>query len=669
MVVWSLLVSLTVAAAPVRDHDIVVDDFFTLATAHQVAWSPDEKTVVWTESRWDEALDGANAEVWAVRVDSLKTRRLTFTDAWESQPEVSANGERVWFLSTHEGKSQVFSVALDGTDMRPVTSASEGVSAFQVGASGERLYFTTTVEGDETDPWQSMKATHSGVQYAHGSARFGELWELDLETWRESRLLAEQRVITEFAVSPDERFVAMLTTPDEELIFNEGWSQVDLLDTLSGELRTLQDHLWRDEAPSPFGWLLGLAWSSTSDALAFRVDFDGHPGEAFVVEVGGDEESPIQRLQRPEDTSYRGGDLQWLAKSRTLCYRADYHASTGVYCVDGVVGGAQGSTRRIVPDEVGVHAFALSPSGGRTVMVMNDETTHSDVFVVPVRGRMRPLPVTELNPQMRSWKLPERRKFQWTAPDGVEVEGVLELPPGYTEADGPLPTFIQIHGGPTSHSPLPFTFRGYGRTALPAAGWALLSPNYRGSTGYGDEFMVQLIGAENDIEVKDILAGVDALVEAGIADPDRLAVGGWSNGGFLTNCLITQTDRFKAAISGAGVFDQAMQWAIEDTPGHVINYMEGLPWEQPEETRAASPLFSADRITTPVLIHVGEDDPRVPVQHSRALYRALRHYIDVPVELLVYPGEGHSLRKRSHRAAKMAWDQSWLDRHVLGVEP
>ena len=163
----------------------------------------------------------------------------------------------------------------------------------------------------------------------------------------------------------------------------------------------------------------------------------------------------------------------------------------------------------------------------------------------------------------------------------------------------------------------------------------------------------------------DILAGVDALVARGVADPERLAVTGWSNGGFLTGAVIAATDRFKAASLGAGVVDQTLQWALEDTPGHVVNFMQGLPWTTPDAYRAASPLLVADRIHTPTILHVGEDDPRVPAAHARALYRALGTYLGVPCELVVYPHTGHGLRAISALEAKMAWDAAWFERYVL----
>ncbi len=154
------------------------------------------------------------------------------------------------------------------------------------------------------------------------------------------------------------------------------------------------------------------------------------------------------------------------------------------------------------------------------------------------------------------------------------------------------------------------------------------------------------------------------MIQRGIADPNRIGVMGWSNGGFLTNCLITKSNRFRAASSGAGVLDMVIQWCTEDTPGHVINYMSGaLPWSNPEAYRHGSPMYELDKVKTPTLIHVGGDDPRVPPAHSRALYRALRHYLHVPTELIVYPGEGHGLTTYTNRKAKMKWDLAWFCRY------
>ena len=256
----------------------------------------------------------------------------------------------------------------------------------------------------------------------------------------------------------------------------------------------------------------------------------------------------------------------------------------------------------------------------------------ADIYTVSSSGGYKRL--TNINPQIDNWKKSNISLVSWTGANGDLVEGILELPPDYNN-DNPLPLVVIIHGGPTSAALYQFRYWIYGRTLLSSKGYATLSPNYRGSTGYGDKFMVDLIGNENDIDVEDILAGVDAMIEKGIADPKRLGVMGWSNGGFLTNCIITADNRFKAASSGAGVIDQVMQWGVEDTPGHVINYMTGLPWDVPKEYSLGSPLYNLNKVTTPTLIHVGEYDERVPVQHSIVLHRALNVYLGIDTELVI----------------------------------
>lgn len=225
----------------------------------------------------------------------------------------------------------------------------------------------------------------------------------------------------------------------------------------------------------------------------------------------------------------------------------------------------------------------------------------ADMFIADANSQhTSPKRLSHINPQVDSWKLPQISIVKWTAPDGTQIEGILDLPADYTKEEGPLPLIVQLHGGPTAATPYALQHRSYGRSTFTANGWALLSPNYRGSTGYGNKFITDLIGQEHVIEVNDIMSGVDHLIAKGIVDGDKMAVMGWSNGGYLTNAIISTNQRFKAASSGAGVFDQNLQWMLEDTPGHVVNFMQGLPWEKPDAYRHGSSLSHADKIKTPL---------------------------------------------------------------------
>ena len=662
--------------AYVQAPPITIDDYFSLAWMHGCDLSGDGSRVAFAEGRWDEELDRRNTDLWVVNRDGSSPRRLTFDSVNEGSPTWAADGQWLYYTCTRgsrgdaapqNGRRQVWRMRPDGTDRIAVTHLPTSISLWELVAGDRWLYYTISTNEQEADPWKALRREHDGVEYGHGRVDFSELWRLDLQTWRSERIWDAQRVIVDMAVSPDGSQVALVTTPDGRLITNEGWSELDLLDVESGEFQRLPSTLWRDEAPSPYGWVEAPNFSSDGRRLAFTVDFDGFPREIIVASLG--KEITLQRVARPGDVSV-DSEARWLPGSHDLAFTAQRGVLRPVIRVSGIGDGRQGAHATLTPPGWCTWAWDVGPRG-RLVSVGGTGEAMSVLASVDAVGART---IHDPNPQAASWALPTISTVQWEADDGTRIEGVLELPAGYdAETEGPLPMYVFLHGGPTSAVSAMVSFSAGGRGLLASDGWAVFCPNYRGSTGYGDEFLIELVGRENDVELGDILAGVDAMVAAGIADPERLAVGGWSNGGYLTNCVIAATDRFKAASSGAGVFDQTMQWSIEDTPGHVVNYAGGLPWEVAEEMRRMSPLYDAHRITTPTIIHVGERDERVPAEHARALFRALHDYVGTPAQLLVYIGEGHGLMRMSNRRARMEWDRAWLrhwvlDESVAGVD-
>lgn len=661
------------AEQPIRDHDIVADDYFSIGVITTLSVAPDGRHVAYVEQRWEPPDDKRNSDLWVVSTETKETQRLTFDKAGEGLPQWSPDGRFVYFTANYkragednppyDGKTQVWRIA-PGGDLLAITRVKDGVGLFELSRDGKTLYYTVGSEETEDD-WKEMKTKHKDLQYGHGVTKFSRVYKLDLQNWRTEKLIDDKRVIRSMRVAPDQSRIAMITTPAEELIHNEGWSRIDLYDAKAKEVSIVTEDGWRKDHPSPFGWVDDASWSADGKALGFTVSFDGYPPRIYVAEWGTGESPTRTELKRPDGVTVSSGTLRWRGESRTLCFSGEDHARSRVYAIADVREGRQGSVTTLTPGDVTVAGYGFSRSGDAMAIITSTHTDPPDVYLVKSAGRLDRL--TNVNPQVDTWKLPQISLVQWKAPDGAEVEGILELPSDHKKGDPPLPMVVELHGGPTSATLYQMQFWIYGRTLLPAKGYALLSPNYRGSTGYGDKFLTDLVGRENDIEVKDILAGVDAMVERGIADPQRLGVSGWSNGGFLTNCLITQTDRFKAASSGAGVIDQVIQWGTEDTPGHVINFMKGnFPWSNPAQFLAGSPLAKLDKVRTPTLIHVGEKDERVPAANARTLYRALRFYLKVPTELAVYPGEGHGLTTYKHRKAKMDWDLAWFDRYIMG---
>ena len=645
------------AGAGERTHQIEAEDYFSIAGITGIALSPDGTTAAWTEMRWDEEADGREAELWTIDLQTQEPQRLTFDGMGPSGIRFSRDGRWIYFsASDSDGNSQIWRIAPEGGNPKKMTSVSDGIDLWDLSADEKLLVYT--ISADQTDDeWKDLRDTYADLEYGHGVTTFSEVHSLDLKTWRTHTVFDGKKVIRSLDLSADGTLAALTTAPDNELVHNEGWSSVEILDIKSGVLTEVTTDGWRSGHDSPFGWIDSARLADDGTALAFTVSFDGFPTRVYTANPAG-KKWTILELARPEGVSIVGGSLGWRPASHTLVFKGDSQARIRLYRQD-----ADGTAEVVTPGDVVIGSYAFDAMGASALVTSGALDSPGDLYLVGANGVLERQ--TQINPQVDNWILPSIETVQWTAPDGVEVEGILELPPGWTTDDGPLPLIVEIHGGPTAATHYRMRFWIYGRTLLPAKGYALLSPNYRGSTGYGDQFMTQLVGRENDIDVSDILAGVDAMIDRGIADPERLGVMGWSNGGFLTNALIAETNRFKAASSGAGTLDMVLQWAVEDTPGHVINFMNAaLPWQDPEHYVKSSPLYGLASVTTPTLIHVGGNDPRVPPAHSRGLYRALKIYLDVPSELVVYPGAAHGLRTYTHRKAKMAWDLAWFEKYL-----
>lgn len=666
------------AQPPERTHDIELDDYFTLGVMSTCTASPDGRYVAYVEARWEKSLDGRNADLWVLDTQTRERRRLTFDPAADGSPQWSHDGRHIYFLSARkragetkpplDGKAQVWRLSPGGEEASAVTRVDGGVGRFELARDGRALYYTASEE-HFNDDFKALRQKHKHLEYGHGVVKVSQLWKLDLESWRAEKLIDEKRVISSFAVAPDGSCIAMITTPNGTPLFNEGWSRVDVWHADTKKVYVVTKDGWRDDHPSPYGWVDGVCWTADGRAVAFSLSFDGYPTELYVAEER-DRDLPVRRLEVSDEIEVADGSrLAWRGESRELCFLGEHKARKWVCGLPEVRDGGCGKPRTLAGGDIVANAYSFDRAGGQLFAVV-DTTTHTgDLYMARLDGQPGDLKrLTNVNPQVDTWKLPRIQIVEWKAPDGTTVEGILETPSGYV-GDKPLPMVVELHGGPTSATMYAMRFWIYGRTLLAAKGYALLSPNYRGSTGYGRKFMTDLVARENDVEVQDILAGVDAMIERGIADPDRLGVMGWSNGGYLTNCIITATDRFKAASTGAGILDMVIQWGTEDTPGHVINYMKGLPWTAADEYRRASPVFALDHVRTPTLIHVGGADPRCPPAHSRGLYRALRHYLNVPTELVVYPGESHSLSTYKNRRAKMEWDLAWFDKYLLEKKP
>lgn len=316
-----------------------------------------------------------------------------------------------------------------------------------------------------------------------------------------------------------------------------------------------------------------------------------------------------------------------------------------------------------------VQFWSVVPSAGRMAFQLDEPTRLGDVWTMPIDGGT-PTRITGVYDTLaRDFDLPRQEKVSWASADGTTIEGMLFYPSGFQPGQR-VPLVVQLHGGPMDSDKFGFgpgVIMNY-VPVLTAKGYAVLRPNYRGSTGYGSEFMRDVIGGYFRNMQQDVLSGVDFLIREGIVDGDRLAVMGWSAGGHLANKLITVTTRFKAASSAAGVANWISLFGESDTWRSRAVWFGGLPWGANAPVDSfwnQSPVKDVANVRTPTLITSGEEDPRVPLRQAVELYRALLAN-NVPARLYVAPREGHQWTELRHQLFKANAELEWFERYVTG---
>ena len=307
---------------------------------------------------------------------------------------------------------------------------------------------------------------------------------------------------------------------------------------------------------------------------------------------------------------------------------------------------------------------------GQLVFVGQDFAQPNGIYLVEGEtGAARPIVPVSLPSDWPDAALPQAEVVRWSAPDGLEIEGIVVYPLNYQPGQR-CPLVVNVHGGPAgvfSRSYLASPDRYCDIVALAEHGFAVLQPNPRGSSGYGKDFRFANYGDWGGGDYRDIMAGVDYLIERGIADPDRLGIMGWSYGGYMTSWVITQTTRFKAACVGAGVTNLLSFNGTADIPGFIPDYFKAELWDDLEPYRQHSPVFQVKGVKTPTLIQHGADDIRVPLSQGRELHNALKRQ-GVPVEMIIYPRQGHAVSEPRLRLDVRRRAVAWFERWILEQE-
>jgi dipeptidyl aminopeptidase/acylaminoacyl peptidase len=620
----------------------------TQKTVSDPQLSPDGERIAYCVAEISREGEHPTGDIWLVPFAGGEARRFTSGPGRDHSPRWSPDGRSLAFISdrAEPGKPALYTIATDGGEAAKAPSPPGEPSEPRWSPDGRALAFL--LKEPETEEEKRRNEERDDARVEGEGLKRNRLHVLDLQSGEATPVTPEGKHATGYDWSPDgARLVAALTpTPREDEWFLG--ASIELFDAGGGEGRKLLDVR---------GPVEGVRWSPDGARIAYRGGSDGSPdaGAVWVVEAEGG-------APRCLTESYSGTvmDVAWDPDGALLLAALEgIHGALHRTRLDGDLTPLLPEARR------GVGSLdppvSWSADGARYAMVAGSATETDDVWAGEVGGGLGRR--THTNPELEALLPPRSEELSWAAPDGLRVEGLLIYPAGYTEGTR-YPCVTHIHGGPAWvwRDRVYANWHDWGHY-LASHGYAVLLPNPRGSIGRGAAFTRANYDDIGGGELADILSGVDHVVELGVADPERLVVGGWSWGGYLSAWAITQTDRFHAAIVGAGVTNLLSDQGQNDVPHMNDYYFPASAYTDPLDHMRRSPLWHVRGVTTPTLVLHGEADERVTAAQGRELYAALK-YLGKEAQLVTYPREGHRIQERKHQLDLLRRVLAWYDAHL-----
>ena len=652
----ALLTLLAPVGNAMAQRPMTADDVLAVKQVGDAQISPDGKWVAYVVSAVDLALNAVNSDVWLVAADcggpaACAPVRLTTNPKADGQPRWSPDARWIAFVSAREDRPQIWMIRPNGGEAEKLTDSKTGVQSFQWSPDGKRIAFLAP-RAPTADEEKREKEKDDAIVVDH-DFRMSRLWTIDLATKTAVELVKGDFQIAEARWSPDGTRIALVANPTPKA--DDGSrSDIHIVTVATGERRPLIENAGPDHSPrwSPDGrWIAYLTRGDTLRAF-------GQQRLTVIAAEGG-----APRAVAP-NFLYQPGAASWSPDGQTLFFTASVRTTSQLFSVP-VAGG---EPKQLTHVRGVISPPTMSGDGQTLAFTFGTVQQPNDVYVATLGPAIEPRRLTNHHPDLAQIALGKSETIRWKSRDGMEIEGVLVYPVGYDPAKR-YPTMAFIHGGPAGVWTESFP-GGWGNFAHVWAGqgWVSFFPNIRGSSGYGEKYLKANVRDWGGGDYQDIQSGLDQLVKRGIADSTRLGQSGWSYGGYMTAWTLTQTNRFKGVMVGAGLTNMYSMYSTNDLQTTLENYFGGEPWNDEQAYRRASAMMFIKQAKTPTLILHGQQDTRVPIGQAQELYMGLKKN-DVPVTLVFFPREGHGLSEPRHQLDKIVREYNFFAKHVLGVEP
>ncbi len=590
--------------------------------------SPDGQQVLYSQAGRDMESDDLvrTTQVWRVGVDGDGRRQLTHGDKSATSPSWYPDGSKIAFLADRgEDETQVWALYSDGGEAWQVTDHEDGIASYRISPDGSKILFTA--RDPETEEQKRREKEHDDAIVVDTEFRWTHLWVHDLDGGESRRLTEGDFTVSDPRWAPDSTRIAYVTRPTTNL--DDGWnSNIWVVGVEEGsEPFMLYENPGPDTSPrwSPDGKTIAFAANAHTSTTTwynalYLIPAEGGEPQILLEDFDLNFGAPIWT---PDGT-----DIYWSTGDRTRTNLFSVQIDTGEWLAHDPPAGANRS-------------FELSPDGGRWVWVHSDPSTPSDLYTAPADDLSKATSLTDANAWIREEgiELAEVRVVRWNNSEGQEIEGVVHLPVGYQEGTR-YPLILNPHGGPSGARLTSFSAA---HQMAAGNGFLVLEPNFRGSSNYGQEFLNANVGYWGVRDYDDIMTGVDAVIDWGWVDPDRMVAHGWSYGGYMTYWMSTQTDRFKVISPGAGLSNLYSMYSTTDISNY-LGWFLGTPWDSEELYRRLSPIRYVKNVTAKILIMHGANDARVPPAQAVEFYRALKD-LGKDVTYVSYPRQGHGIRE------------------------